>query len=102
MPKSGLFALKQGESINVGPRSMQEFFVLEECVNYCAQECVDITAGNILLLYIVIADISNSLDNIQVHAKQREEIECFLKENDMLKSSFKAIYIAGLTNTILD
>ena len=56
----------------MGPRSMQEFFVLEECVNYCAQECIDITAGNILLLCNVIADISNSHDNIQVHPKQRE------------------------------
>ena len=81
---------------------MQEFFVLEECVNYCIQECIDITAGNILLLYNVIADISNSLDNIQMHVKQREEIECFLKEHNILKSLFGAICIAGLINTFLD
>lgn len=85
-------------TIRMGPRSMQEYFVLEECVSYCAQECIDITTENILVLYNVIADISSSLENIQLRVKQMEDIQCFIKEHDLLKSSFESICVAGITS----
>ena len=50
MPKSGLLALEEGEAVKMGPRSMEEFFVLEECVSYCAKECIDINADNIHII----------------------------------------------------
>ena len=76
MPKSAIFAKNLGEKLNEGTRSMQEFFLFEQCVKYCVQEGIEVTEDNIFIVYNTVVDVLQTLDDegnkINVARKQME------------------------------
>lgn len=76
IPKSGVFALESGEAVETGPRSLQEYFLLQQCIGYCQQECIENSPGNILLIYNTLVDLSRAQENDKL-LKMRRTLKSF-------------------------
>jgi hypothetical protein len=99
IPKSGVFALQSGEAVETGPRSLQEYFLLHQCINYCQQECIETSADNVLLIYNVLARAQEHV-NLVINVKKQADIEQFIREYETLKSVFESLCVTAITTNL--
>lgn len=99
LPKSSIFALDAGEKVPAGPRSILEFFALDQSVKFCIEEGIDVSADNVLVIYNTVVEVSQAIQSeksLQLAMKTLEDIDTFLKEYDHLRNVFQSLCIGML------
>ena len=104
MPKSSIFALDAGEKVTAGPRSILEFFALEQTVKFCSEEGIDASSNNILVIYNTLVEVSRQIESekdLQLGMKTAADIETFLNEHDHLINTFQSLCIGMLATQFI-
>ena len=95
--KSMELALTRGEQVTPGVRTMFEFFILEEILNYCNTHSIEQNTQTVLMIYNAAHEISKGLLGIHsLRAKVEDDIDTFLKEHAHIVQSFQCIVVSQL------
>ena len=88
------------EKIQLGTRTVYEFFILEEVVKYCNQQCIEVSATNIHIIYSAVVELARGLDIVHsLRPKDENDIDTFLKEHTHIVESFKSLSLSQLPET---
>lgn len=89
---SAKFALQLGEHLNHGPRSLLEYFAMEQVLNHCKMQEISETSENILIIYNAMVEIVQLYDcALPLGEKSVSEVETFLREHEHNLDFYKAL-----------
>ena len=73
------------------------FFALEEVVKYCNQQCIEVSARNVHIIYSAVVELASGLDIVHsLRPKDENDIETFLREHTHVVESFKSLSLSQL------
>lgn len=93
VPSSAKFALQVGESINHGPRTLLEFFAMEQVLNYCMMQEIP---ENIATIYNVMVEIVVLYDFVlPIGKKSISEVDKFMREHEYHLDFYRTLCITS-------
>lgn len=97
IPNSYSFATALGEDIERGPRSLMEFFALEQALSHCLQNGIQDTAENVSLVYHTLAEVASGFEKTLPFGRlSLERVSKFHREHQHNLKLFESICIAEL------
>ena len=88
------------EKIQPGSRTVYEFFILEEVVKYCIQQCIEVSAMNIHIIYSAVVELARGLDIVHsLRPEDENDIGTFLKKHTHIVGSFKSLSLSQVPKT---
>ena len=94
--KSAVFGRKEGEDMDLGNRSILEFFILEEVLSFINHHDLESDNETLHSLYNAIVDVVESLvqEDLPMGKKSITEIDVFSREHEHNLSAFTALCTA--------
>ena len=81
-----------GENMQVGSRTIYEYFVLEEILDHCQQRSFESSVHNISAIYNATKELCKGLDiAYSLRPKEEKDIKTFLKEHEHVVEAFKCL-----------